>query len=125
MRNVAGVYRARGENTKTGGAVIGEISLTQAGFALAGTYRFWEERGTEPVRFGLPWQDCDVSGEVLTDKIVPRDALPQYHDMPVGGWDVMLRIGSQDLHGVLLADGDIALSSRSDYFDYCEVFYRQ
>jgi hypothetical protein len=123
--SLTGRYRARGENTKTSGGVVGEMILNQAGSMLVGTYRFWEERGTEPVSFALPWHDCDVTGEVCEDEIVPREKAPSYEDDMSGGWDVVLRIGDQDVYGVLLADGDIALSSQRNRFSYCEILYRQ
>jgi hypothetical protein len=124
MRDLAGTYRARGENSKTGGAVVGEMRLTQAGSMLVGRYHFWEERDTEPVSFSLPWHDCDVAGEVLKDDLVPRDKMPNYHDPIPGGWDVSLCIGGQNLHGVLMKGGSIALSVNGEHFDYCEVFHR-
>jgi hypothetical protein len=125
MRDLTGRYRARGENSKTGGGVVGEMTLTHAGTLLVGTYRFWEERDTEPVSFNLPWHDCDVAGEVCSDQMALRGQPPAYHEIPAGGWDITLRVGDQDLHGVLIAGGHIALSSRNDYFALCETFYRQ
>jgi len=122
---LTGRYRASGENTKTSGGVVGEMTLTQAGTMLTGTYRFWEERGTEPVSFALPWHDCDVTGELCKDEIVPRVKEPSYEEDVPGGWDVVLRVGEQDLYGVVIIGGHIALSSKSDRFWYCEVFYRQ
>jgi hypothetical protein len=125
MRDLAGRYRATGENSKTGGGVVAEMTLTHAGTMLVGTYRFWEERDTEPVSFSLPWRDCDVAGEVCKDAIVARDEIPRYQEIPTSGWDLTLRVGDQDVRGVLIAGGHIALSSRSDYFSLCAMFYRQ
>ena len=125
MRDLTGRYRARGENSKTSGGVVGEMTLTQAGAMLTGHYRFWEERDTEPVSFNLPWQDCDVSGEVCNEEIVPRQSEPCSGDGVPGGWDVVLRIGGLQVYGVVLSGGDIALSSRNHEFWYCEVFHRE
>jgi hypothetical protein len=125
MRDLTGSYRARGENSKTGGGVVGEMSLAQAGTMLTGTYRFWEERDTEPVTFCLPWHDCDVTGELCKEEIEPRDEEPSYEGAIPGGWDVVLRIGDQDVYGVVITGGHIALSSKSDRFCYCEIFRRQ
>jgi hypothetical protein len=125
MRDLTARYRARGESSKTGGGVVAEMTLTQAGSMLDGTYRFTDERDTEPVSFGLPWHDCDVAGEVCKDEPTPRDEPPSYNEIPTGGWDLTLRVGDQDLHGVLIVGGHIALSTRGDYFSPCTTFYRQ
>jgi hypothetical protein len=121
MRDLTGRYRATGENGKT----LAEMTLTQAGSMLDGTYRFTDVRDTEPGSFGLPWHDCDVAGEVCKDEPRVRDEPPSYNEIPTGGWDLTLRVGDHDLHGVLIAGGHIALSSRGDYFSPCTTFYRQ
>jgi hypothetical protein len=125
MRDLTGRYRARGENSETGGGVVAEMTLTQAGSMLDGTYRFTDGRDTEPVSFSLPRHNCDVAGEVCKDEPIPRDEPPSYDEIPTGGWDLTLRVGDQNLHGVLIAGGHIALSSRGDYFSPCTTFYRQ
>jgi hypothetical protein len=105
--------------------VLAEMTLTQAGSMLDGTYRFTGVRDTEPGSFALPWHDCDVAGEVCKDEPRLRDEPPSYNEIPTGGWDLTLRVGDQDLHGVLIAGGHIALSTRGDYFSPCAIFYRQ
>jgi hypothetical protein len=100
------------------------MTLAQAGTMRTGSYRFWEERDTEPVSFGLPWKDCNVTGEVCKDEIFPREDEPSYEDEVAGRWDLVLRIGEQDLYGLVITGGRVALSSRSDRFWYCEVVSR-
>jgi hypothetical protein len=66
-----------------------------------------------------------VSGEVCNEQIVPRESEPSSEDGVPGGWDVVLRIGEQQLYGVLMTGGHIALSSRNNEFWYCEVLHRE
>jgi hypothetical protein len=126
MRDLTGTYRARGENSYTGEGVVGELTLTQVGRMLVGAYHFWEEGCTGGVSFQLPWCDGEVVGEVLRDDLVPRDKAPNYGDEVAGGWDLTLRIGEQNLFGVLIKNEDraIAMSKNGEHWDYCEVFYR-